>query len=106
MELYEKLSGSRVVIWTTTPWTMPGNRAISYSHRISYGLYKVTAAAADNWAKVGETYVLADKVAGDVMKACRVEAFERVADVTAADLAAITCAHPSPISATRSMCRS
>jgi isoleucyl-tRNA synthetase len=30
------------VIWTTTPWTIPGNRAISYSPRIAYGLYEVT----------------------------------------------------------------
>ena len=31
-----------VVIWTTTPWTIPANRAVSYSTRISYGLYEVT----------------------------------------------------------------
>ncbi len=33
-----------VVIWTTTPWTLPGNRAISFSPKIAYGLYKVTDA--------------------------------------------------------------
>ncbi|MBW4919601.1 class I tRNA ligase family protein, partial [Klebsiella pneumoniae] len=46
------LAGSAVVIWTTTPWTIPGNRAISYSHKVAYGLYKVTAAPENNWAKV------------------------------------------------------
>ena len=40
-----------VVIWTTTPWTLPGNRAISFSPKIAYGLYEVTDAPADNWAK-------------------------------------------------------
>ena len=45
----------RVVIWTTTPWTIPGNRAISYSPKIAYGLYRVTDAPADNWAKTGDT---------------------------------------------------
>ena len=44
------LMDASVVIWTTTPWTMPGNRAISYSSRIPYGLYEVTEAPADNWA--------------------------------------------------------
>ena len=29
---------AKIVIWTTTPWTIPGNRAISFSHKISYGL--------------------------------------------------------------------
>src|SRR5208282_1052266 len=30
-----------VVIWTTTPWTIPGNRAVSFSPKIKYALYKV-----------------------------------------------------------------
>ncbi len=42
-----------IVIWTTTPWTIPGNRAIAFSHKIEYGLYKVTDAPADNWTKTG-----------------------------------------------------
>ena len=33
------LDGASVVIWTTTPWTIPGNRAIAYSDSITYGLY-------------------------------------------------------------------
>ena len=32
------IDGASVVIWTTTPWTIPGNRAISYSPKIAYGL--------------------------------------------------------------------
>ncbi len=64
-----------VVIWTTTPWTMPGNRAIAFSSRVSYGLYRVTEAAVDNWAKTGMRYVLADSLAAGVFKAARVEGF-------------------------------
>ena len=52
-----------VVIWTTTPWTLPGNRAISFSPKIAYGLYKVTDAPADNWAKTGDLLILADALA-------------------------------------------
>ena len=92
--LLDKFRGVSVVIWTTTPWTIPGNRAVSFSDRISYGIYEVTAAAEDNWAKTGDKYVLADSLAADVMKAARVEAFERRDDVTANELAAIVCAHP------------
>ena len=47
----KELLGSSVVIWTTTPWTIPANRANAYSARINYGLYEVTKAADDNWAK-------------------------------------------------------
>ena len=36
----DALAGASVVIWTTTPWTIPGNRAISFSPQIRYGLYR------------------------------------------------------------------
>ena len=65
--------GTSVVIWTTTPWTIPGNRAISYSPKIAYGLYEVTDAPADNWAKTGDLLILADKLAADVFKQARVD---------------------------------
>jgi isoleucyl-tRNA synthetase len=88
------LRQAHVVIWTTTPWTLPGNRAISYSAKIAYGLYRVTDAPADNWAKTGDLLILADKLAADVFKQARVTAFERTGDVTAEMLAAMVCAHP------------
>ncbi|WP_199090616.1 isoleucine--tRNA ligase [Bosea sp. ASV33] len=88
------LAGAGVVIWTTTPWTIPGNRAISYNHKIAYGLYKVTAAPENNWAKIGAIYIIAKNVAESVFKAAKVEAFELVADVSADELASLTTAHP------------
>src|SRR6266542_6830989 len=69
------LAEASVVIWTTTPWTLPGNRAISFSPKIAYGLYKVTDAPADNWAKTGDLLILADALAEEVFKQARVTAF-------------------------------
>jgi isoleucyl-tRNA synthetase len=85
---------SYVVIWTTTPWTLPGNRAISFSPKIQYGLYQVTAAPDGNWAKVGETYILADKLAADVLKQAKVEAFERLSEVPTDVLKFMHGSHP------------
>ena len=85
------LNGASVLIWTTTPWTIPGNRAISFSSKISYGLYEVTAAPEDNWAVVGERFVIADKLADEVLKAGRVEDYKRL---EAANPAGIFCEHP------------
>ncbi len=62
------LDGADIVIWTTTPWTIPGNRAIAYSPRIAYGIYEITEAAGDNWASVGDKLVLADALAADVLQ--------------------------------------
>jgi isoleucyl-tRNA synthetase len=83
-----------VVIWTTTPWTIPGNRAIAFSRRIPYGRYRVTDAAADNWAKVGATYIVAQSLVQSVFDAAKVIAFEFLGGVKADELASMVCAHP------------
>src|SRR4030081_2708162 len=88
------LLSASIVIWTTTPWTLPGNRAISFSPKISYGLYRVTEAPADNWAKTGDLLILADKLAADVFKQARVTAYERVGAIPAWFLAEATARHP------------
>jgi isoleucyl-tRNA synthetase len=83
-----------VVIWTTTPWTIPGNRAIAFSPRIAYGRYRVTQAPADNWAKVGATYILARALAPGVFGAARVTGYEFLGEVDGDALTAMVCAHP------------
>ncbi len=83
-----------VVIWTTTPWTLPGNRAIAFSRRIAYGRYCVTEAPADNWAKVGATYILARSLAAGVFAAAKVTGYELLGEVGGDELAAMVCAHP------------
>ena len=88
------LRGASVVIWTTTPWTIPGNRAVSYSPKIAYGLYQVADAPEGNWAKAGDLYVLADSLAEEVMRQARVESFARVAPVPAEDFETLVLAHP------------
>jgi isoleucyl-tRNA synthetase len=88
------LQSSCVVIWTTTPWTIPGNRAISYSEKIPYGLYAVTDAPEGNWARKGEMFILADRLAEDVMKQARVGTFKKVRAVPVSEIGRIACAHP------------
>ncbi|MGB7854659.1 MAG: isoleucine--tRNA ligase, partial [Pseudolabrys sp.] len=83
-----------VVIWTTTPWTLPGNRAISFSPKIDYGVYRVTEAPADNWTKSGDVLILANKLADEVFKQARVTVYEKVRDVPTQVLAGMAFTHP------------
>ena len=46
---------SQVVIWTTTPWTIPGNRAIAIRPRSTMQSLQVTSAPEENWADVGRS---------------------------------------------------
>ena len=89
-----EVASASVVIWTTTPWTIPGNRAISYSPKIEYGLYEVVDAPSDNWAKQGDQFVLADKLAIDVFRQARVTAYKKLRPVSSDDLAGFLCQHP------------
>ncbi|MEM7210634.1 MAG: isoleucine--tRNA ligase [Pseudomonadota bacterium] len=90
------LDGARVVIWTTTPWTIPQNRAVSFNPDIAYGLYRVTTTPEECWASVGELYLVADKLAGDVFAKARLEpeGYERVRGVSTEELSGLSCAHP------------
>jgi isoleucyl-tRNA synthetase len=90
------LLNASIVIWTTTPWTLPGNRAISFSPKIKYALYGVKRAPSDVWAKTGDLYVLAENLAAEVFKQARVAAtdYEKIADVPVDVLAFLVCDHP------------
>jgi isoleucyl-tRNA synthetase len=92
--IVQAVGEASIVIWTTTPWTLPGNRAISFSPKIAYGLYRVTESPADNWAKTGDLLILADTLAEAVFKQARVTGYDKVGAVPATVLAAMECAHP------------
>ncbi len=86
------LEGASVVIWTTTPWTIPGNRAIGYGEEIAYGVFQVDAVAEDSAAEVGERMVLAKELAEQVKADAKIEAWRELGTVSA--LAGTVCGHP------------
>ena len=73
---------THVIIWTTTPWTIPANRAIAYSKQLSYGIYMAN----------GEHLIICDTLAPHVMQVAKIEKYHRKCDIDLADIA--TCAHP------------
>ena len=79
------LSNTYFVIWTTTAWTLPGNRAISVNPEFTYGLMKV---------ENGETYIVAKDLAGAVAKAAGIENYEIIAEIPGSELELMTAQHP------------
>ena len=90
------LLSAKVVIWTTTPWTIPSNKAVAYNPKINYGLYEVTGRPEECWCRIGDRYLLADTLAGDVLGAARLDdtMYRRLRDVSAEELSTLTLAHP------------
>ncbi|MBS3647398.1 isoleucine--tRNA ligase [Pseudaminobacter sp. 19-2017] len=87
------LEGAHVVIWTTTPWTIPGNRAVNYSSRISYGLYEVTAAENNYGPQPGEKLIFADALPEEASAKAKV-VLNRLRTVPAEELESLTLSHP------------
>jgi isoleucyl-tRNA synthetase len=87
------LEGASVVIWTTTPWTIPGNRAIAFSATLPYGLYEVASAEQESFAQVGEKLLLGDTLADQTAKFAKVT-LNRLMAVDASVLGRLLCAHP------------
>jgi len=87
------LSDASVVIWTTTPWTIPGNRAVSYSQRVAYGLYRITEAENDFGPRPGEKLIFADALAEDCAQKAKL-GLERLRGVSADELSALVLSHP------------
>jgi isoleucyl-tRNA synthetase len=79
------LSKTYFVIWTTTAWTLPGNRAISVNPEFTYALMK---------AENGEVYIVAKNLAGAVAKAAGIENYEIIAELPGSDLELMTAQHP------------
>ncbi len=96
LEIAQEFNRAKVVIWTTTPWTLPQNRAICFGPDISYGLYEITATPEECWARPGDRYLLADALAESALTAMRLEPgmWRRLREVAPGELEALTCAHP------------
>jgi isoleucyl-tRNA synthetase len=78
------LDGAKIVIWTTTPWTMPSNRGIAAGEGMTYGVFQ----------HGDEKLVVALSLAESVKAAAKIENWNCVAELKGADIVGTICAHP------------
>ncbi|MEX2201712.1 MAG: isoleucine--tRNA ligase [Dongiaceae bacterium] len=88
------LANASIVIWTTTPWTIPGNRAIAYASDAEYVVIDVTRVDEGSMATIGETIVIAADLLPQVVKDAKIADFNELQRITGADLAGTVTAHP------------
>ncbi|MCF8500279.1 MAG: isoleucine--tRNA ligase [Rhodospirillum sp.] len=88
------LEGTSIVIWTTTPWTMPGNRAIAYGADMDYMVIRATEVTEGSHAHAGERLAVCVDLLDDVLKRAGITAHEEVARMKGAELVGSTCRHP------------
>lgn len=72
------LENTFAVIWTTTPWTLPGNRGIAYGNDVDYHLIRVKEKQEKSVASEGECYLIACDLTQSFTQACGIESFDVV----------------------------
>ncbi|HTI88103.1 MAG TPA: isoleucine--tRNA ligase [Alphaproteobacteria bacterium] len=88
------LEGASVVIWTTTPWTLPANRAIAYGEEFAYAVVEVLSTMETSLAKVGDKVVVAKDLLPEVAKDAGIADYKVLAEIEGAQLAGTIAAHP------------
>ena len=89
-----ELADASVVIWTTTPWTIPGNRAVAYGSEIAYAVVEVTEVAPESRARPGERLVVAESLKERVREAAGITGLRTVARLSGSAFAGTQLRHP------------
>jgi len=86
--------GASIVIWTTTPWTLPGNRALARGDEIEYALVSVDAVKEGSLSRVGERVLVALKLLPEYVRDAGIAVHHIVHVHPGTQLAGLVCAHP------------
>ena len=90
----DHLRDTSVVIWTTTPWTIPGNRAVAYGDGLSYVVMEVTGIADGSRARIGERLMIAEELSAAFAAAVGIADFVVQENLKGSDLEGVICRHP------------
>jgi isoleucyl-tRNA synthetase len=88
------LKSGSIVIWTTTPWTLPGNRAIGFGAGIDYAVIEIKAVGEKSMARVGERFAVAVELLEAALKSADITSHDVVARVKGEDFKGTACRHP------------
>ncbi|MDE2006194.1 MAG: isoleucine--tRNA ligase, partial [Rhodospirillales bacterium] len=89
-----ELAGAAIVIWTTTPWTMPGNRAIAAGEAIEYALIHVDSVAEGSLVRAGDKLLVALALLPAFLEATKIATHHLIRVLEGAALAGTVTAHP------------
>ncbi len=78
------LKDSQIVIWTTTPWTIPANKALAYNKDFSYSVLELR----------DKKIVIADKLINSVVESCSLGKFKILKSFKGSEFKNTICSHP------------
>ena len=88
------LKRANAVIWTTTPWTIPGNRAVAYGEGLDYVVCEIKEITENSFLKLGERLLVAEALLDAVTEKCGVTRTSIVTEIKGLNLSGTICSHP------------
>jgi isoleucyl-tRNA synthetase len=86
----KELEGSEIVIWTTTPWTIPANKALAYNEALDYVLVQLN----DDGDFKNRKIVIAEALLNSVIKECSIKDYKEIKKFKGKDFKDTICNHP------------
>ena len=83
-----------IIIWTTTPWTIPCNRAIAFSKKLVYKTLEIQATNGNGSLKKDEKILICESLIDQFVEKNKIKDFSIVGDASSSEIAKIVCSHP------------
>jgi len=84
------LKDTSVIIWTTTPWTIPANKALAFNNNIEYSVLEISVLDTFKEKKI----VVASNLIETIVKACEIKKFKVLKTFKGKYFVGTVCSHP------------
>ena len=86
----EFLKDASVVIWTTTPWTIPANKALAFNSNIEYSVLEIEDLEFFKEKKI----VVAKNLIPSIIKECGINNYKELKNFKGSEFKGVICSHP------------
>ena len=84
------LKDANIIIWTTTPWTIPANKALAFNSNIQYSLLEINSLEHFKDKKI----VVANNLIDSIIKSCEIKDHKVLKTFKGSEFKETICSHP------------
>ena len=84
------LKDTSIIIWTTTPWTIPANKALAFNSSIEYSLVEINSLNHFKDKKI----IVATNLIDSIVKSCEIESHKILKTFKGSEFVGTICSHP------------
>jgi len=84
------LNGCEIIIWTTTPWTIPANKALAFNKSLNYLILQIK----DDSDFKNKKIIIAKDLFETVIKDCKIKNYKKIKEFLGKEFSGTICSHP------------